>query len=120
MSEEVIGTAGEKNEYNLIGGSPNKYQCPNCRKNIHCIAGYKNIGDPVEMLKDRCGNDCECKCRHSYLAQNGKLRRYGTIDDTHVFEDFAQNRPRDETDDFIDEINDSFNSRRKDRVILKD
>tara|TARA_R110000744_G_scaffold130730_3_gene238468 strand:- start:3364 stop:3726 length:363 start_codon:yes stop_codon:yes gene_type:complete len=120
MSEEVIGTVGEKNEYNLIGGSPNKYQCPNCRKNIHCIAGFKDVGDPVIMLKDRCGKDCECKCRHSYLAKNGKLRKYYTVDDTDVLEDFTQDRPRDATDDLIDEINAGFNADRKDRMVIKD
>jgi hypothetical protein len=69
MSEEVIGTAGEKNEYNLLEAHQTSINVLTVDKNIHCIAGYKTVGDPVEMLKDRCGNDCECKCRHSYLAR---------------------------------------------------
>lgn len=119
MSEEVIGTVGEKNEYNVIGGVNKAYQCANCRKNIHCVAGFKKKGDPVVLLKDRCGKDCECKCRHSYLAKNGKLRKYYTVDDTDVLEDFTSDRKRNASDDFIDEINDAFNSRRKDRIVEK-
>jgi len=115
MSEEVIGTV---NSYTVITAQSNKYQCPNCRKQIHCIAGYKNEGDPVEMLKDRCGKDCECKCRHSYLAKNGKLRKYGTVDDTSSIEDMdLTEHKRDANDDFIDQINDDFNSARTDRMV---
>ena len=119
MSEEVIGTVGEKNEYNIIGGLNKTYQCPPCKRNIHCIAGFKEIGDPVIMLKDRCGKDCECKCRHSYLARNGKLRKYGTVDDTDVLEDFKADRPRDATDDKIDELNQKHNALRQDRMVEK-
>jgi hypothetical protein len=96
--------------YTIIGAQFKTYQCPSCRKNIHCIAGYENEGDPVELLKDRCGKDCECKCRTYYLAKNGKLRKYGTIDDTSVMEQFSEEHSRDELDDFIDKINMGFKS----------
>ena len=119
MSEEIIGTVGEKNEYNIIGGVNKAYQCPNCRKNIHCVAGFKEEGDMVLLLKDRCGKDCECKCRHSYLARNGKLRKYGTVDDSDLLEDFIVERERNASDDFIDEINQKYNDRRKDRIVEK-
>lgn len=96
--------------YTIIGAQHNTYQCPNCRKNIHCIAGYENEGDTVELLKDRCGKDCECKCRTQYLAKNGKLRKYGTVDDTDPMSDFSQDKPRDHTDDMIDGLNTQFKS----------
>jgi hypothetical protein len=110
LSEEVIGVAGE-NQYNIIGAQHRTYQCPGCKKNIHCIAGFKEPGDPVELLKDRCGNDCECKCRTYYLAKNGKLRKYGLPDDTDVLEGFATERERNSTDDLIDQINEEYRER---------
>ena len=78
MSEEVIGTHTGKS-YNIIGKQHRHYQCVNCRKQVHCVAGYENEGDPVELLKDRCGKDCECKCKTHYLGKDGKLEPYGNI-----------------------------------------
>ena len=101
-------------QYTIIGAQHKAYQCPPCKRNVHCIAGYENKGDTVEMLKDRCGKDCECKCRTHYLAKNGKLKKYGTVDDTEA-ESFPD-RKRDATDDFIDEINDGFNRDRNNTV----
>jgi hypothetical protein len=108
MSEEVIGTHTGKS-YNIIGKQHRTYQCANCRKQVHCIAGYENDGDPVELLKDRCGKDCECKCKTHYLGKDGKLKKYGTVDVSTALDDFEKERPRNETDDFIDELNKEFN-----------
>ena len=83
-----------------------RFQCPNCNnKKIHCIGGGK-IGEPVEMVKDRCNDKaCECKCRRFYIANNGKPRRYGTIDDTSALDDFRPETDRTETDDIIEKLN---------------
>jgi len=83
-----------------------RFQCPNCNnKKIHCIAGGKP-GEPVEMLKDRCNDkSCECKCKRYYIANNGKPRLYGTIDDTSDMDDFAAEGERTETDDIIEKLN---------------
>ena len=96
----------EERYYTIIGAQYKTHQCPSCKKNVHCIAGYKNEGDPVELLKDRCSKDCECKCRTHYLAKNGKLKKYGTVDDTKP--ETIPDRKRDETDDLIDQINAGF------------
>ena len=84
----------------------NRFQCPNCNnKKIHCIAAEKK-GEPVVMAKDRCNDkDCECKCRRFYIANNGKPRRYGTIDDTSAMDDFRVDGKRTETDDIIEKLN---------------
>lgn len=102
MSEVVV----KKNSQNL-------FRCPNCnKKNIHCIGGGPKE-DPVEMLKDRCNNnECQCHCRTHYEANNGRLKRYGTIDNTSSIEDMSDD-VRNETDNVIDEINKQFLERKK-------
>lgn len=109
--ETIIGNHTGKS-YNLIASQHRTYQCPNCRKQIHCLAGFEKEGDPVELLKDICGKNCACKCRTHYVAKNGRLKKYGTVDDTTSIDDFPEARERDETDDFIDEINSRFNKSR--------
>ena len=107
MSEEIIGVAGSADdEINIKSAQYARFQCTNCAKRkIHCIAGGKK-GDPVEMLKDRCTNpECECRCRTHYIANNGRLRRYGTVDDTSVIEDMDLGITRTHIDDMIDEFN---------------
>lgn len=103
MFEGVIES--KENQYNLVGSQNHTYRCPNCRKNMHCIGGYKEEGDPVELLKDRCGKGCECRCRTHFIAKNGRLKKYGTVDDTDVLEGFTKTTGRNETDDLIDELN---------------
>ena len=108
--EEIIGLAGELgvNEYNVISEQGRRFQCVNCRKKIHCMAGWKKEGDLVVLIKDRCGKDCECKCRTHFVGKDGRLHRYGTIDTSNAMEDFSQDLPRNKTDDLIDEMNEEF------------
>jgi len=104
--EQVIGRAGNKDdEINIKSAQYSRFQCTNCAKRkIHCIAGGKK-GEPVQLLKDRCTNaECECRCRTHYIANNGRLKPYGTIDNTSAVDDIKV-RPRDETDELIDKLN---------------
>jgi len=106
MSKSLFSKAEkESNEVSIIGSSYLTFICPNCTRKIHCIAGGKAEA-PVELLKDRCNNDnCECRCRRFYVARNGRLRRYGTIDDTDVMAEFSPITERTPVDDLIDELN---------------
>lgn len=117
--EETIGVAGTSNEYYVVGAQHHRFQCTSCKRNVHCIAGWKNQGDPVKMLKDRCGKDCECKCRTHYLAKNGKLKPYGTVDGTSSLDGINLRSERNESDDFIDELNAWFVSSRSESKVVK-
>ncbi len=39
------------------------------------------------------------------MANNGKMRLYGLVDDTSAMEEFTQNSKRNKTDDLIDKMN---------------
>lgn len=104
--EEFIGSAGTSgDEINIISADFGHVYCGNCKKKKHCIAGFKK-GEAPEMVKDRCNNpQCECKCRRFYIAANGRLKKYGEIDDTDPLEGFRSENKRTEVDDLIDLAN---------------
>lgn len=109
MSEIVVKSNG-----NIL------YRCVNCRsKKIHCVGGGKQ-GQPVEMLKDRCSDkECQCRCKTHYEANNGRLRRYGTIDTTSANEDLSPDRKHNASDDLIDEINAQYQKNRAATKVVK-
>jgi len=106
MSDEFNEEFKDANEeIEIISADFGHVYCGNCRKTKHCIAGFKK-GEAPEMVKDRCNNpNCECKCRRYYLAKNGKLRKYGLMDDTDPLEGFNMSEERTEIDDIIDMAN---------------
>jgi len=104
--EELVGKAGDKDDsINIISSQYSTMLCSNCQKKIHCIAGSK--GDsPPEMLKDRCSKkDCECRCRRYYVGKDGRLRRYGTPDNSILTDSLSERKERTPLDDLIDEWN---------------
>jgi len=116
--EEVIATAGDADDpinnpelyggvTTILGGQFSHFYCPNCNKRkggLHCLAGRKKDEKGIVMVKDRCNNNhCECKCRRFY-DYNGKLYKYGT-EPIIITE---KKNIRDQSDEFIDNLNDRF------------
>lgn len=97
MSEEVYGyTSGVDLETSHYITSIRNY-CTSCRKGIHT-----GVNSKKEIIRRCKGVDCECKCRTHYVGLDGKLRPYGTPDnsiDTDIPPKF---------DPFIESINKKF------------
>ena len=83
--------------------------CSNCKKSIHNTPAKKIGGEK----KVRCKSlDCECKCRTHYVGSNGHLVPYG-MEDPSLSEIDTQSLPRNQQDDFIDNLNLEFKKQHK-------
>ena len=116
VGEELIGVAGRADdEINIISSTYRTMLCGNCKKKIHCVAGYKKGKEAPELLKDRCNKkDCECRCRRYYVGRDGRLRKYGKVD-TSNFDDQGDGK-RTTTDDLIDKLNKKNNKEKEENV----
>ncbi len=117
MSEEVIGR--HESGLDLVEGSnlnKGSYKCANCNRKIHC---YVKVEDGEATIHKTCkSDDCECKCRTHYACkQCGYLHAYGKKCD-YEEKQVVEYDPK--TAALIEYINEQYNSRRTDRVILKD
>lgn len=98
----------ESGEKATIVGNKETLLCGNCNKKIHCVAGQKENDDKVVMVKDRCNKDaCECRCRTHFIGKNGRLRKYGTVDNSTAIEEPVVEY-NDETEKLIQQINASY------------
>lgn len=106
--EEVIGVSGSRahmDEIEVITSGVKRFRCPKCLKNVHSIAGYNKGEDIPSLLKVRCTTpDCECICKTHFMGKDGKMRLFGTKDNSFV-EGYSQDKERTATDDMIDLIN---------------
>lgn len=101
--EEIIGIAGDADQFKVSGFTLKKFYCTNCKKGIHSV--------PNKM---RCKTtDCECECKTHYISRDGIHRIPYGVADPHQHPDMMSERKRDESDEFIDEINDNFRNRKK-------
>ncbi len=100
----------ESNNLVTLTGENRTLFCGNCKKKIHCIGGKKDKSEKIEMVKDRCNNDdCECRCRTHYIGKDGRLHKYGTIDNSTAIDEPAV-KYDDETDKLIQRINKMYRS----------
>ena len=58
---------------------PPKIYCSRCKENIHNIAenDQRCLGS-----RKKGRTDCQCSCQTHYVGRDGKLRKYGTPDDS--------------------------------------
>ncbi len=110
MSEDIIKA--------LITSTANgTILCGHCKKGMHSIAGIKEGQEETTLLKDRCNNEaCECICKTHYIARDGSVQEFETIDCTDPLYDFGgQLNPRNKDDDIIDQLNHKFHKARRQR-----